>query len=134
VEEGGAGEEDEDEVDNQEKAGNGEVCGDTAEKVNGHEDTTGQGGDEDGKIVKEGMETDSTTEGNEGLATTARDDDEETGMIDTLLTVLVRLVLASVWIAVILGWVLERISDVLALLIELGLAWMQPPHRDLRMG
>lgn len=52
-------------------------------------------------------------------------------MIDNILTVLVRIVLASVWIAVLLGWVLERISDVLAMFIELGLVWM--PHRDGRL-
>ena len=52
-------------------------------------------------------------------------------MLDTLLTVLVRMVLTSVWIAAVLGWILDKISDVLALIIELGLAWM--PQRDGRM-
>lgn len=61
---------------------------------------------------------------------TALEDHEVFGVIDTVLMVVVRSVLASVWMAVVLRWVLERVSDVLALLIELGLAWI--PHRDER--
>lgn len=52
--------------------------------------------------------------------------EEDQGFIDTILNILVRIVLAAVWIAVALRWVLEKISDVLAALIEQCLAWMQP--------
>lgn len=52
-------------------------------------------------------------------------------MIDALITVLVRIVLVSVWFAVVLGWLLGKISDVLAFVIELGLSRM--PQRDGRL-
>lgn len=53
-------------------------------------------------------------------------DEEDHSWFDALLTLLVRIVLAGVWVAVALGWVLEKISDVLAAIIEQCLAWMQP--------
>jgi hypothetical protein len=51
---------------------------------------------------------------------------EKYGILDAFLSVLVRIVLASVWLWVALGWVLDRISDVLAALIEQCLAWLHP--------
>lgn len=117
--------------------------GETEEDVNGREkhrsggetdDTIG----EDRKSTTDTHPSDDEEEDKEGLRATvvvrfnetrtATEGIEDTGMVDAMLTVLVRMVLASVWIAVVLGWVLERISDVLAFVIELGLVWM--PHRD----
>lgn len=53
-------------------------------------------------------------------------EEEKYGVLDAFLTVLVRVVLACVWLGVALGWVLERISDVLATIIEHCLAWLHP--------
>jgi hypothetical protein len=54
--------------------------------------------------------------------------DHDIGVTDAVLTFLVRTVLTSVRIAVILGWLLARILDLLASVIELGLSWI--PYRD----
>ncbi len=126
----GEGEQQDDEIDGGEKCGNGNVCDDTIE-----EDKKGE---KDGEQLEDGEKANGeripaaiTGEHTDLTTTTETDTDVGTGMIDTILTILVRIVLASVWIAVILGWILERISDVLAIIIELGLVWM--PHRDGRL-
>lgn len=59
-----------------------------------------------------------------GPATSTVAETEKYGVLDAFLSVLVRIVLASVWLWVALGWVLERISDVLAAVIEQCLAWL----------
>jgi hypothetical protein len=126
----GEGEQEDDQVGRVEKRGDGKGRDKTVAMDEKRED----GGDQlelEEKEKGEGIPAAMIEEHIDLKTTTNIDAYGSTGMIDTILTVLVRAILASVWIAVVLGWVLDRISDVLAFIIELGLVWM--PHRDGRL-
>lgn len=121
-----------DQVD-EEKCGSRKGCDDAAEekRVEDEKRADGDGRCEDEKETRDRVTTVTVRERVDLGTTTDADADLGAGVVDSILTILVRVVLASVWIAVALGWVLERIADVLALVIELGLVWV--PHGDGRL-